>query len=97
MIDEFILDQDDREATKALNKLEAKYRHVFNAELGREVLADLLVNFCNFGGFLDANDKAQIGAYNVGISILSRMGIFSPNTDRAAVVNSLCNTPHKEE
>ena len=75
-MDYFQLDQDEK-AQKQVQDLKEKYNLVFKSEVGREVLADILINFCNFGSYLDSENKEEIGQYNVGIKILGRMNVFS--------------------
>jgi hypothetical protein len=76
-MDYFQLDQDEREAQAQTQDLKDKYKLVFRNDAGLTVLADILVNLCYFGCRLDSNDKEQIGQYNVGIDILSRLDAFS--------------------
>ncbi len=84
-----------QEQTKS--DLRPKYRLLFLTEIGREVLADILVTLCHFGLYLDPEDKAQIGQYNVGVSILSRIGIFSTAVEAREMVNALLNVPIRQE
>ncbi len=77
------------------NKQE-KYRKTFLEGFGKDVLADLL-QLCHFGETLDPDNKAQIAEYNVGVSVLANLGVFSSNT-LVAVVTALGNIiPEKEE
>lgn len=55
--------------------LQDKYREIFSTGAGRDVLADILVNFCHFGCFLKS--EKEVAEYNVGISILAQMGIIA--------------------
>ena len=61
--------------------LTAKYRSVLLSPLGIDVLKDIMVSFCYMGQFHEAGNAEQDGAYNVGISIMSRLGIYTPGTD----------------
>lgn len=77
------------------NKQE-KYRKTLLEGFGREVLADLL-QLCHFGETLDPDNKAQVAEYNVGISVLANLGVFSANT-LDVVIEALGNIiPEKEE
>ena len=67
------------------------YRNAFGDMPGKKVLADILVNFCHFGIYLDARDPVSVGQYNVGISILLRLGVFSQGMD--PVINALLDIP----
>lgn len=58
------------------SKIEAKYRSLFLTELGQEVLTDILVEFCYQGQYHEAGSAEQDGAYNVGLKIMSRMGLL---------------------
>lgn len=53
-----------------------KYRALFKSEFGREVLADILYR-SHWGTALDAENKQQIGEYNLGVYILARAGILA--------------------
>lgn len=66
----FQLDQEEDSAQSPIQELKEKYKHTFKDDIGREVLADILVNFCKFGRRLEPGD---IGEYNVGIGILSML------------------------
>lgn len=67
----------------------SKYRHVFASPLGREVLADLLME-CHFGRTLDPDNKTQVAEYNVCVMVLAKCGVFGPNT-KMDVINNLLN------
>jgi hypothetical protein len=69
--------------------IKAKYRVLFGSEIGQEVLSDILINFCNFGCFLDS-DKERI-EYNVGINILSRMKVFTSQVNKKDIITALYN------
>ena len=92
------LNEPKQELADAMKAIEGKYRHVFTSSpLGLDVLADILVSFCHFGCFLD--DSYHMAQHNVGVNILSRIGIFSPE-NRANVIMQMVNalpTPKKEE
>ena len=92
------LNRQKDEIEKANKELQGKYRHLFvSSEIGLDVLSDILVNFCHFGCFIyDNYDMAQ---HNVGVSILSRIGLFTPENRKnvmMAMVNAI-PTPKKEE
>lgn len=69
--------------------IKAKYRILFDSDIGREVLSDILINFCNFGCFIDS-DKERI-EYNVGINILSRLKVFTSQVNKKDIIDSLYN------
>ncbi len=73
-----------------------KYRLTFNQNpITKEVLGDIL-NICHFGCTLDPGNPAQIGEYNVGVTILAKMGVFSKGTLNE-VIEALTNIiPEKE-
>ena len=73
------------------DELKAKYRALFLSDMGQDVLADILVEFCHFGVFHVGGNAEQDGAYNVGISIMSRMGILEPGMDKD-LVRAMCAT-----
>jgi len=61
-----------------------KYRFVFTStDLGVDVLCDILVNLCNFGQYLQS--QKEVYEYNVGIGILSRLGISSAGNEKQMV------------
>jgi hypothetical protein len=74
--------------------LRDKYRLVFLADAGMEVLADILVNLCYYGTRLPPDNEAAIARYNVGIDILEKIGVRE--TDPRAVVNAILSVPIKE-
>ncbi len=83
---------------KDVEDLRPKYRSLFSmTDIGREVLSDILVTFCGFGSYLEANDKEDIGAYNVGVGILSRLGVFTPDVEKKEIVKALLSLPVKGE
>jgi hypothetical protein len=92
------LNERNSELANEMKEIEGKYRHVFTSStIGLEVLSDILVTFCHFGCFLD--DAYQMAQHNVGVSILSRIGIFR-SENRINVVMAMVNaipTPKKEE
>ena len=73
-----------------------KYRKTFTESvMTEEVLGDILT-ICHFGSTLDPDNPAQIGEYNVGVTILAKMGVFSKGT-LGEVVKVLTNViPEKE-
>ena len=81
----------DLEEKKEPTNINEKYRIVFGSVLGREVLADILINLCNFAMILDTNDPRAIAEYNIGIRILETMKIFTSKTNKIDVINTLCN------
>ena len=80
--------------TEPSEDLQPKYRSVFsNTDIGREVLADILISCCGFGSYLDSESKEDIGAYNVGIYILSSLGVISGDRDKKEVIRALLELP----
>lgn len=69
-------------------KFRQAYRELFTSETGVLVLYDILVNFCHFGCYFAPEENE---AYKVGVSILSRMGIYSPDADKLAIIRALCS------
>ena len=66
--------------SEAPNTINAKYRVVFlQNTLGQDVLGDILQT-CHFGCMLDADNKQQVGEYNIGMDILHKCGIFAEDT-----------------
>jgi len=57
----------------------AKYRAAFGGPIGQEVLADILT-MTHFGETLNPDNPVQVAEYNVGVSILAKMGVFSFDT-----------------
>ena len=88
----------DKEFFDVLNKTEddlvLDYRVVFGSEKGQRVLADILFNFCGFCGYIDTagNTEAEAGSYNVGVSILLRLGIPRA-TSRDSLIKALLGVP----
>ena len=72
------------------DEIRQKYFHTFSSPLGREVLIDILKD-CHFGCTLDPDNKAQIAEYNVGVTLLAKLGIFGPDRE-IPVINSLFNS-----
>ena len=68
-----------------------QYRLVSKSDAGRRMLADILVNFCHFCSYIDPDDKKAIGEYNVGVAILSRLGLFTAGKE--SIVNAIMNIP----
>jgi hypothetical protein len=84
--------------TEPTEDLTPKYRSVFsNTDIGREVLADLLCNQCWFGSYLNPDSKEHIGAYNVGIAILSSLGVISGKREKKELIKVLLELPVKDE
>ena len=52
-----------------------KYRALFTSQVGREVIADILMT-CHFCGTLDPENAAMIAEYNVGVTIAAKAGIL---------------------
>lgn len=69
------------------------YRIVFGSYEGKRVLADILVNFCNFGTYI-ANEKER-AQHDVAISILSRLGALIPN-DKQSFIDAVLSIPISE-
>jgi hypothetical protein len=77
-------------------EIQKKYKLVFLSVEGRQVLGDILF-LCHFGRTLNPDNKTQIAEYNVGVSILGRIGILSEDSLND-VVNAICNiTPKIKE
>jgi len=83
--EEFFKGIDDRTLTeKETDVLKTKYQYVFTStDAGVDVLCDILVGFCNFGQYLET--PKEVAEYNVGISILSRLGIASKGKENVLV------------
>jgi hypothetical protein len=80
---------DDDIIEKEKKELQSSYRFIFTStEVGLKVLADILVDFCHFGCYLSNPD--EVAQYNVGVQILSRMGVFSGGKE--VVVRNLVNS-----
>lgn len=75
-------------------ELTDKYRLLFMSDVGAEVLADILVNFCHFGAYVPPENQAAVGQHNVGMAILSRLGTF--NAGKKPVVTALLGVPIKK-
>jgi len=74
--------------------LQHKYREVFLNSLGQQVLADILM-LCHFGATLNPDNYVQVAEYNVGVVILSRLGILGPGT-LSEVIGSIAHiTPNE--
>ncbi len=81
-------------------QLRAKYRTIFLRNVwGQDVLADILNDMCHFGNTLDPDNKVQVAEYNVGVSILQRLGTFSEETreDVIRVLAGVVPMPTKED
>jgi hypothetical protein len=81
---------------QAREKLKTKYRFLFTSDMGIEVLADILCNFCHFGYALE--NPEEVAQYNVGVYIMGRLGIFEKGEEQD-IVRALLNTiplPKKE-
>ena len=77
LIDKFQHEVEREDAAQRLLKEKAKFHLLFgNSPIGREVLADIVKNYCHFGEELDPGNPSQIGEYNVGIRILTMAGAF---------------------
>jgi hypothetical protein len=81
----------DLEKVKKPSDIHEKYQAVFNTPIGREVLADILVNLCNFGMTLNPDDNKEVIEYNIGIRILEIMKIMTSKTKKINIINILCN------
>ncbi len=77
-----------------MNELTAKYRSVFGNSYGQDVLADILV-LTHFGCFITT--EVERIEYNIGMAILSRMGIVSPETKEDVIRALMSVTPKKKE
>ena len=71
----------------------AKYRTVFGNSIGQDVLADILL-MTHFGCFLTTETERL--EYNIGMALLSRMGILSPE-NRENVIRALMSVTPKEK
>ncbi len=88
------LNEPKRTVTEMLQEIQGKYRYVFtSSDMGLEVLADILVAFCHFGCFLD--DAYQMAQHNVGVNILSRIGIFNPENRKNVIISMVNALPTK--
>ena len=77
--------------------LRDKCREVFTKGFGPEVLCHILVDLCHFGETLSPDNKAMIGEYNIGVTLLADIGVFGPGM-LGGVINTLCKIiPEKEE
>lgn len=97
MSDELFEGLKDEISAKEKEMLFGKYRHVFTSQFGMDVLADILVELCHFGQELENAD--QVAQYNLGVYILSRMGVYS-KANSLNVIRALASTlpaPKKEE
>jgi hypothetical protein len=96
MADELFEGIDDGDAIeKEKERIRGAYRFAFaQTEIGVEVLCDILTNLCHFGQVLETPD--DVAQYNVGIGILSRLGVVSKGNEREIVVNLLNVIPKKE-
>ena len=65
----------ENEDQRYKREMQDKYRALFTNQMGREVLADILMT-CHFGGSLDPDNKAQIAEYNVGVVIAAKAGFL---------------------
>lgn len=79
-----------------MTELTAKYRQVFKNQIGKDVLADIL-KMTHFGATLNSANPQQIGEYNVGIAILAKMGILSPETKEDVIRALQTVTPKIKE
>ena len=69
---------------KETDILKTKYQFVFTStDAGVDVLCDILVGFCNFGQYVET--PKEVAEYNVGISILSRLGIVSNGKENIVI------------
>ena len=75
-------------------ELTTQYRLTFGSDAGRRVLANILVDFCGLLAYIDPNDQAAIGSYNVGVAILGRLGVF--NAGKEAVIKAILDIPVME-
>lgn len=75
-----------------MNELAEKYQLIFNSPIGQEVLADILT-MTHFGETLNGDNPHQIGQYNIGVTILARMGIFAQGTKLNVLRALLAITP----
>lgn len=76
-------------------QLQAKYRQVFGTGYGPEVLTDILSE-CHFAEDADPENPSQIGAQNLGLKILYKIGTFSSG-NRLDVTMALLGVVPKED
>lgn len=79
-----------------MNELTAKYRTVFESQIGKDVLADLLKN-AHFGETLNWENPGMIAEYNFGVVILASMGIYSRETREDVIRALLTVTPQDKK
>jgi len=90
------LDRDRREMEAATLEMEKKYRNVLiSTSMGIDVLADILVSFCHFGCFIETD--YQMAQHNVGVNILARIGIFSPENKENSIRTMVSALPPPKE
>jgi len=98
MVEDELFDgiSDDEAVRGEKERIRGLYRHAFaSTAIGVEVICDILTNLCHFGQVLATPD--DVAQYNVGIGILSRLGVVSKGNEREIVVNLLNVIPKKEE
>jgi len=96
MSEEFFeaLNKPKADLSDAQREMEGKYRHVFTRDaISLEVLSDILVSFCHFGCYVD--DGYQMAQHNVGVNILSRIGIFRPENRKNVLMAMVNAIPQK--
>lgn len=74
--------------------LTSAYRAAFKSVAGRRVLADILVNHCQFLTYLEPGSDKAIGEHNVGVAILSMLGIFKAGKEN--IIRALLDVPITE-
>ncbi|MFH1640364.1 MAG: hypothetical protein ABIA66_00200 [Candidatus Omnitrophota bacterium] len=75
-------------------ELTTQYRLTFGSDVGKRVLANILVDFCGFLAYIDPNDQATVGQYNVAVAILGRLGIL--NAGKEAIIKAILDIPVME-
>jgi hypothetical protein len=88
-LDDILKDTDSKKEKKDIELTVAKYRSVFCSEIGEEVLNDILWE-AGHGRSIGYMTDVQRGAYDLGTTILNKMGIYI-GTTRREVTNALLN------
>jgi len=94
-LDKILHGTENEQAKQEQIQLTAKYRIVFNSEMGAEVLNDILREAGHGRPIGDMSD-VQRGAYDLGTTILYKIGVYIHET-RQAVTNALLNIQPQEE
>lgn len=65
------------------------------SEIGKDVLGDIL-RICDFGCTLAPDNQGQVAKHNVGITVLSKCGVFGKGT-LPQVLNAFAAVMPEEE